>query len=171
MSALKGARIPLISLPQCRSFVWVGSYIDRHLARVCIPPVYLFYVCVCVNSLSDGSGLFVADRCSLLTRPWVWWKERLLVEIPPFATRRLCWSTLLRVIAHNVTSIDWTDGKRQPERREYFPRSDCLLPRSALQLAAFVSGKFSQRRVCTARHDMLDLGLLFSLCQRSHERS
>lgn len=47
---------------------WAG-YIDRYLVCVCV-----CVLCLCVYaqprraSLSDGSCLFVADRCSLLTR-------------------------------------------------------------------------------------------------------
>lgn len=94
---------------------WAG-YIDRYLF-VCV-------LCLCVYaqphsvSLPDGSRLFRGGSMRLTDWVRVQWKERLLVEIPLFATRLLCWSTLLRVIVHNVTSIDWTDGKRQPEREK-----------------------------------------------------
>lgn len=103
----------------------LGTRIFEHLylsaGPLCGWPGYIDgYFCLCVYmhkprraSLLDGYCLFVADRCSLLTRLKAQWKERLFVEIPLFATRLLRWSPLLRVIVHGVTSIDWTDWNRQ----------------------------------------------------------
>lgn len=118
LSAFKGTNIPSLVLP---GRVGGNLYWQAPCPFVCSTCPF-FFMCVRgsvrAHTAPDGSGLFVADRFSLLTRPWVWWKERLLVEIPPFAIRRLCWSTLLRVIAHNVTSIDlgWW-GKTAGEER------------------------------------------------------
>lgn len=99
--------------------MWVGRLYWQVLCLcVCALPV-----CICAASpcLTFRRILLVCGRSMQLTDSvQAQWKERLLVEIPLFATRLLRWSTLLRVIVRNVTSIDWTDRKRQTERENIF---------------------------------------------------
>lgn len=133
----------------------VGGKLYWHVPCSCV-----LYLCVYVRSLTFRRISLVCGRSMQLTdSAQVRWKERLLVEIPLFATRRLCWSTLLRVIVHNVTSIDRTDGKRQPERENIFLSQ--TLSHSALSfiLLFLVTHHVKQgsitKHICVARHDIL----------------
>ncbi len=133
-----------------------AAFIDRCFVCVCT-----LAVCICAASpcLTFRRILLVCGRSMQFTDSvQVRWKERLLVEIPLFATRLLCWSTLLRVIVHNVTSIDWSDRKRQPEREDIFLSQTVffwLFYLAPLRwLTAWNRWIVLTKDVCTARHQI-----------------
>lgn len=92
----------------------VGGSVDRYLARVCV-----LYLCAYAQpSLSDGPGLFVADRCSLLTRPES--DERrgysLKFRYLPFnaSVDPLCCGSS-RTMSHQLTGLMGKDSQGQSE--------------------------------------------------------
>lgn len=149
-----------------------GQVILTGTLCVCALPV-----CVCAASpcLTFRRILLVCGRSMELTDSvQVRWKERLLVEIPLFATRLLCWSTLLRVIVPNVASIDWTDRKRQPERENILLSQTVffwvfyLAPLS--WLSAWNRWILLTKRVCMARH-FVYVSVAFCCCWRRNSAS